>query len=136
MFNIFNLILRNKIIDWEKQHPIIVEQKIEIDWFFKDLEALEYNIDNLEKELYQRGWEQEKDNKDRNKRNPFETELSRLRTISRKNYQIKSDFVYYQIQRGTGARFIFRYACSLYQVRCDDDAGQRHSCSFWYHILG
>ena len=84
--------LRKKIIDWEKQHPIIVEQKIEIDWFFKDLEALEYNIDNLEKELYQRGWEQEKDNKDRNKRNPFETELSRLRTISRKNYQIKSDF--------------------------------------------
>ena len=50
------------------------------------------DIDNLEKELYQRGWEQEKDNKDRNKRNPFETELSRLRTISRKNYQIKSDF--------------------------------------------
>ena len=84
--------VRKKIIDWEKQNPKIGEQKIEIDWFFKDLEVLEYNIDNLEKELYKRGWEEEKDNKDRNKRNPYETELSRLRKISRKNYQIKSDF--------------------------------------------
>lgn len=84
--------LKEKLIEWEKQNPISANNKIDLDWFFKDLDSLDVNINKLENDIREKGWEEQKKTKKDNNRNPYEKQLSRLREIENANYELKSAF--------------------------------------------
>ncbi|MDQ1858482.1 AVAST type 2 anti-phage system protein Avs2 [Chryseobacterium sp. WLY505] len=84
--------LKWELIEWEKQNPISVNNKIDLDWFFRDLDLLDVNISKLENDVREKGWEEQKKPKKDNKRNPYEKQLSRLREIENANYELKSAF--------------------------------------------
>ena len=83
-------ILRDKLIEWEKQNPIKVDNQIDLDWFFSELENLNITLEKSISHFYDIGWKDDKGTK-KNK-NTYESEISRLREISRKNHKLKSDF--------------------------------------------
>ncbi|MFV8352614.1 AVAST type 2 anti-phage system protein Avs2 [Flavobacterium sp. XS2P14] len=86
--------LKSKVIKWIKGLDNIVTEKIEIEWIYQSFENLEILINSKSDELYKLRWAEEKLNKDIKKdysyRPPYETEISRLREISRNN----NDFIH------------------------------------------
>jgi hypothetical protein len=86
--------LKSTVIRWIKGLDNIVTEKIEIEWIYQSFENLEILINSKSDELYKLRWAEERLNKDIKKdysyRPPYETEISRLREISRNN----NDFIY------------------------------------------
>src|SRR5690554_1557215 len=89
-----NEVLKSKVIKWIKELNNIVTEKIDVEWIYNSIEQLEALIDSKSDELYKLRWAEEKLIKDIKKdysyRPPYETEISRLREISRKN----NDFIH------------------------------------------
>ena len=86
--------LKSKITKWIKGLNNIVTEKIEVEWIYDSFERLEALINSKSDELYKLRWAEEKLTKDIKKdysyRPPYETEISRLREISRNN----NDFIH------------------------------------------
>ena len=86
--------LKSKITKWIKGLDNIVTEKIEVEWIYDSFERLETLINSKSDELYKLRWAEEKLTKDIKKdysyRPPYETEISRLREISRNN----NDFIH------------------------------------------
>lgn len=88
--------LSDNLIEWEKQNPFDILNKLELIWFFEGLDNLDDEIDNLISKLYDLIWKENKnvianDSSDKKDKNPYEKLITRLRAISRKNYQLKSE---------------------------------------------
>jgi len=85
--------LEGKLIEWEKQTPISVENKIDLNWFFADLEVLNTDIDAQQRKIYESNdWKEKNKSPKDEKKNPCEKQLSRLREIENANYELKSAF--------------------------------------------
>lgn len=86
--------LKSKVIKWIKALNNLVPEKIDIEWINDSFERLEGLINSKSDELYKlrRAEEELTKNikKEYNYRPPYETEISRLREISRNN----NDFIY------------------------------------------
>lgn len=89
-----NEVLKSKVVKWINELNNIVTEKIDVEWIFDSIEQLEALINSKSDELYKLRWDEEKLTKDIKKnysyRPPYETEISRLREISRNN----NDFIH------------------------------------------
>jgi hypothetical protein len=81
--------LKSKVIKWIKGLDNLVTEKIDIEWIYDLFERLEGLINSKSDELYKLRWAEEEltkgIKKDYSYRSPYETEISRLREISRNN---------------------------------------------------
>lgn len=86
--------LKSKVIKWIKGLDNLVTEKIDIEWIYDSFERLEGLINSKSDELYKLRWAEEEltkgIKKDYSYRPPYETEISRLREISRNN----NDFIH------------------------------------------
>lgn len=86
--------LKSKVIKWIKGLDNLVTEKIEIEWIYSSFEQLEDLINSKLDELYKLRRGEERITKDTKKeynyRPPYETEINRLREISRNN----NDFIH------------------------------------------
>lgn len=88
-------LLREQLIEWEKDSPINICDDIDLDWFLKNLEKLDTEIDKKISELYDLRWkedEKKKNSANKNNEKYYEKAISRLGEISRRNYTLKSEF--------------------------------------------
>lgn len=89
-----NEVLKSKVVKWINELNNIVTEKIDVEWIYDSIEQLEALINSKSDELYKLRWDEEKLTKDIKKnysyRPPYETEISRLREISRNN----NDFIH------------------------------------------
>nr|WP_315234107.1 AVAST type 2 anti-phage system protein Avs2 [uncultured Flavobacterium sp.] len=86
--------LKSKVIKWIKGLDNLVTEKIDIEWICDSVEQLEGLMNSKSDELYKLRWAEEEltkgIKKDYSYRPPYETEISRLREISRNN----NDFIH------------------------------------------
>lgn len=86
--------LKSKVIKWIKGLENLVTEKIDVEWIYDSFERLESFINSKSDELYKLRRAEEEltkgTKKDYSYRPPYETEISRLREISRNN----NDFIH------------------------------------------